>query len=342
MIDLSKVDLTHVMVFTDLHLGLKNNSRQHNDWCVDFIKFLIAEAKSRDIKTCLFLGDWHHNRSSVNVITLNYSLTCLRLLSEAFDDVVMLLGNHDLYYRDKLDTHSMPYVTEFDNIHLITEPTAQGNCVFVPWLVGDDWKLIPSLKQPYMFCHAEIAKFKMNAAVEMPDHGGLNSDHFGHQKLVVSGHFHKRQRKGKILYMGNAFPHNYADVHDDDRGCMVWQIGTQEPEFIRWHHAPKYRMWNLSQVLVNPAVYLDNRTFARINVDVKLSYEDQNFLRELFEHELQALDVQMLMPKSDMDSDFVDAEQEFESVDQIVLNHLAHIESVTMDKDLLTQIYQSI
>jgi DNA repair exonuclease SbcCD nuclease subunit len=341
MIDLSKVDLSEAMCFTDLHLGLKNNSKQHNEWCVQFITFMIEQSLARNIKTCIFLGDWSHNRSSVNVVTLNYSLQCLRMLSEAFDDVIMLLGNHDLYFRDKLDMHSIPYVEEFKNIHLVTQITPQDNCVFVPWLVGDEWKQIPKLTQPHMFCHAEIARFKMNAMVELPDHGGLNSEHFKNQKLVMSGHFHKRQRKGKILYMGNAFPHNFADVHDDDRGCMIWKPDA-DPQFIPWDQAPKYRTWDLSQVLMSPATYIDDRTFVKINVDVHMNYEDLNFVKELFEQELKALDVTWVHSKVGSDTEFTDDEIEFESVDQIVLDHLNTIESVTMDRELLTQIYQSI
>lgn len=341
MKNLDQVDLSQAMVFGDLHLGLKNNSRQHNEWCVQFTTFMIEQSLARNIKTCIFLGDWSHNRSNVNVVTLNYSLQCLRMLSEAFDNVIMLLGNHDLYFRDKLDVHSIPYVNEFDNIHLITEITRVGSCAFVPWLVGDQWREILKIREPYMFCHAEIAKFKMNAMVELPDHGGLSAEHFVNQKLVMSGHFHKRQRKGQILYIGNAFPHNYSDVHDDERGCMIWKP-KQEPEFLAWPQAPKYRIWDLSQVLISPSTYIDDRTFVKINVDVNMNYEDLNFVKELFEQELQALDVTWVHAKLGSDTEFTDEDIQFESVDQIVLDHLNSIESVTMDRELLTQIYQSL
>ena len=337
----SNIDLSHVVAFTDLHLGMRNNSKQHNDWCLAFVDWMIDQAQAKGIKTCLFLGDWSHNRSSVNVVTLNHSLQALRKLSQGFDHVVMLLGNHDLYYRDKLDTHSIPYVQEFSNIHLVSAIETVGNCAFVPWLLNDEWKQIGSIRQPYLFCHAEIARFKMNAMVEMPDHGGLSAEHFKHQKLVFSGHFHKRQRKGSILYIGNAFPHNFADAGDDDRGIMFWQPG-QEPTFEKWPGAPKFRVFSLSQVLVDPTAYIDNQTFARINVDVNLSYEDSNFLRELFEQELQALDVSFVNTRNSDDLEFNDEEVNFESVDTIVLSHLATIESASMDRNLLSQIYQSI
>ena len=43
--------------FTDIHFGLKNNSRQHNNDCENFVKWFIKEAKEFGAETCIFLGD---------------------------------------------------------------------------------------------------------------------------------------------------------------------------------------------------------------------------------------------------------------------------------------------
>ncbi len=338
----SNIDFSRVIAITDLHLGMRNNSKQHNEWCMEFLKWCVSRAQHHNVKTLLFLGDWSHNRNNVNISTLNYSHQALKLLNENFDNVIMLLGNHDLFYRDKLDLHSIPYARDFSNVQLLDTITTYGDFCFVPWLVGDEYKQIQKIKQPYLFCHAEIARFKMNAMVEMPDHGGLNSEHFQNQKWVFSGHFHKRQRKGNICYIGNAFPHNFADTNDDDRGLMLWTPG-KEPEFESWPGAPKFRVYSLSEVLRNPAKLIDNRTFARVNIDGRLSYEDLVFIRELFETQLNALDVSFIQSSLDDDSSELDASEiNFESVDSIVVSHLNSIESTTMSKQRLIEIYQSI
>ena len=75
-----------------------------------------------------------------------------------------------------------------------------------------------------MFGHFELPYFKMNAMVEMPDVGGIQTDHFAGCGQVFSGHFHKRQMMKNVTYMGNSFPHNYADAWDDDRGMMVLEM----------------------------------------------------------------------------------------------------------------------
>jgi metallophosphoesterase superfamily enzyme len=341
-INLDTVDFSKTIVITDLHYGMRNNSKQHNTWCTEFLEFVVARAKELNIRTLLFLGDWSHNRNNVNISTLNYSHNGMKLLNNSFDNVIMLLGNHDLYFRDTLELHSIPYAQDFPNIHLIDKITTVKDFCFVPWLVGDDYKKIQTIKQPYLFCHAEIAKFRMNAHVEMPDHGGLNAEHFQHQKLVFSGHFHKRQRKGNICYIGNAFPHNYADVFDDDRGLMIWSPG-EEPIFEKWPGAPKYRVYNLTEALQDPTSLIDNKTFVRITVDCDLTYEDSAFIRELFETQLNALDVSFIHGRSDGDDTVLDdSEINFESVDSIVISHLNSIESTTMNNQRLIEIYQSI
>ena len=69
--------------FTDIHYGLKQHSRLHLDDCRRFVEWFIAEAKARDCETCIFLGDWHHHRASVNVATMNASIRDLKLLNES-------------------------------------------------------------------------------------------------------------------------------------------------------------------------------------------------------------------------------------------------------------------
>lgn len=339
---IKNIDFSKCVAFTDIHLGLKNNSREHNIACENFIQWMINEAEEFGAKTCIFLGDWHHIRSAINISTLNYSVSCLRKLNNYFDNTVFIIGNHDLFYRDKYEIHSIPYITEFPNIHAIDKLTTIGDIAFSPWLVDDEWKKVQKVKAPYMFGHFELPKFKMNAMVEMPDHGQLNRDHFVNQKQVFSGHFHKRQSfEDRIWYIGNCFPHNYSDAWDDERGIMLWEPG-KTPNFKTWPDAPKYRTLTLSQVLADPTSVIDSKTYAKVTIDVDINYEEVNFLKEMFESELAAKEVTMQVAKvSEVDVD-AEAVINFESVDTIVISHLNSIESNTIDTQKLVSIYQSL
>ena len=221
------------IVFTDIHFGLKSNSVLHNQDCSAFVDWIIDTAKQHGCETGMFLGDWHHHRASINLQTLNFSLQALERLSRAFSQFFFIPGNHDLYYRDRRDIHSAAWARHIPNIHICNDWFQEGDVVIAPWLVGDDHRRIQKLSGRYMFGHFELPHFKMNAMVEMPDHGEIQTEHFGGFDRVFSGHFHLRQHKHNVTYIGNAFPHNFSDTGDDRRGCMILAWGA-EPEYHAW------------------------------------------------------------------------------------------------------------
>ena len=139
--------------FTDIHYGLKQNSRQHLKDCHDFVNWFIAEAKARDCETCIFLGDWHHHRASINIATMNATIRDLKLLNDAFEKVYVILGNHDLYYREKRDLNSIEFARDLPNIVMIDEHFLEGNVSIIPWLVGDEHKKLNKIDCKYMFGH---------------------------------------------------------------------------------------------------------------------------------------------------------------------------------------------
>ena len=94
------------VIFTDIHFGLKNNSKQHNNDCLNFIKWMIVQSHKRNIKKCFFLGDWHHHRATINVSTLNYTVDALQLLNDNFDEVQMIMISHDHIHIFKCRTQS--------------------------------------------------------------------------------------------------------------------------------------------------------------------------------------------------------------------------------------------
>ena len=326
--------------FTDIHYGLKQNSRQHLKDCHDFVEWFIAEAKARDCETCFFLGDWHHHRASINIATMNATIRDLKKLNEAFDKVYFITGNHDLYYREKRDLNSIEFARDLENFVMVDEHFVQDGVAIIPWLVGDEHKKLNKLDCKYMFGHFELPYFKMNAMVEMPDHGGITAQHLSNPEYVFSGHFHKRQYKGNIHYIGNAFPHNYADVGDNERGAMFLTWG-EEPLYVNWDKCPKYVMMGLRQLLEDPGKYLDDTTHARIKLDVGISYEEANFIRETFAEQYNVRELQ-LIPIKEEEEIYEGTEIEFESVDQIVISQLDTIESPTVEKDKLIEIYRNI
>ena len=327
--------------FTDIHFGMKSGSRSHNIDCEDFVKWFCEEAKAAGAETCIFLGDWHHNRATTDVSTMNYTVSNLERLNETFEKVYFMVGNHDLFYKDKREINSIEFMRLFPNIVPITELFTEGDVTLLPWLVGEEWKTVKNIKSRYVFGHFELPYFKMNAMVEMPDHGELQPDHFVNQEYVFSGHFHKRQTKGNVTYMGNAFPHNYADAWDDERGMMTLEWGGK-PEYKTWPDQPVYRTFKLSQLLDKPEDHLREKMHARVTIDVPITFEEANFIKEQFIPQFNLRELMLIPEKVEMESNIDPIDISFESVDTIVMNQIEQLDSETYDKRMLSEIYTDL
>ena len=329
-------------VFTDIHWGLKNNSIQHNTDCTNFVDWFIDTAKKQNCETCFFLGDWHHNRAAINIQTLQFSLRGLEKLSASFDKIYFIVGNHDMFYRDKRDTHSVEWAKHLPNVMIIDEWFSQDDVTIIPWIVGDEWKRLKKMKGKYVFSHLELPNFFMNAMIQMPDYKEIQSEHLNGYEAVFSGHFHKRQKKNNITYIGNAFPHNYSDAGDDKRGMMMLEW-DKEPMYFGWPNAPKYRVYNLSDVLDDPAGLLLPDSYVKINLDIDISFEEASFIREKLMPEHHLRELTLIPIKRDFtDNNPDNTNTQFESVDTIIQAQIESLEVGTFDKKLLLDIYRNI
>jgi hypothetical protein len=229
------------------------------------------------------------------------------------------------------------------NIHICNDWTTFGDVTIAPWLVGDDFKRLKKLKGKYMFGHFELPGYLMNAMVAMPDHGDVDpkNDLAGFEH-VFSGHFHKRQTKGNVTYLGNCFPHNYADAGDDDRGLMILEW-DKDPVYHAWPDQPMYRVFSLKDVLNNTETMLRPNMHVRVNLDVDISYEEATFIKETFLDTYNLREITLIPAKvTDLTDYEIQGNIAFESVDQIVFGQLNSIESEQYNKNLLLEIYRNL
>lgn len=337
------------ITFTDIHLGLKNNSKEHNEDCLKFIHFMISTAKDKGIRTCIFMGDYFHNRSNVNISTLNYGLEIMKLLDTNFDKTYFLVGNHDMYHKNKRDITSINMAQAFENIHFVNNMETIDDCTFIPFMIDDEYKNLQLLTSKYVFGHLELPGYLLNKMVEMPNHGKETEDSFSGCEYVFSGHFHKRQSKitpkgTKIVYTGNCFPHNFSDTWDDARGVMILEHG-KDPYFEAWPDAPKYRTFTLSELLSEPSYYVEDNVIAKVQIDIPVTMDEISYIRELFCKLHAVREFNVVTNKKALLEDIGDhggTAENAESVDEIVLRQISEIDSPMFDKNLLMQIYTSL
>lgn len=328
-------------VFTDIHFGAKGNSEVHNEDCIQFIQWFIDTAKQNGCDTCLFLGDYHNNRNTMGLKTMYYAIKGLEMLSNAFDQTYFIPGNHDLFYKDKREVNSVDWARHIPKVNIIKDWFCEGDVVIAPWLIGDDYKKIKKYNAKYMFGHFELPGFLMNAQVKMPDHQEINAKHFTHIDHCFTGHFHKRQTSKNITYIGNAFPHNYSDAGDDDRGMMILEWG-KEPVYHSWPGQPTFRTLKLSHLMENLDI-MKPKQFLKVNVDVDLSFEESTFLKEQFIKDYGIRELILIPERMNYEGDeSEDGHFELEPVDKTIVTQITNIDTAGFDKSMLLNIYNNL
>jgi hypothetical protein len=81
----------------------------------------------------------------------------------------------------------------------------------------------------------------------------------------------------------------------------------------------------------------------RVNLDIEISYEEANFIKETFVKDYELREMSLIPNKTaGVDTDMAPGEVKFESVDQIVTDQITNIESEFYDNRLLLKIYQNL
>lgn len=241
-----------VAIFSDLHLGLKQDSVVWHEialkWCDEFVK----ELKKRNIKDIIFLGDFFHHRNTISVNTLHVANDFLNKLSKF--NLHMILGNHDLYYANNPTISGVNLFKNKDNIIVYDKPTkvkfGDKDVVFCGW--GYDPL---EFNADILFTHAEINVFKFNKLLDACESDLKCSDLLKNYNLVYSGHFHMRQEKQwannkSIIYVGNPYSMDFSD-EDIDKGFNILNVDTLKSQFIKNTISPSYKRFKLSELITN-------------------------------------------------------------------------------------------
>jgi len=291
--------ITKLVLWTDIHWGARSNSEQHLIDCTNFIDWMIEQIKKEKPSHLAFLGDWYENRQNINVKTLNMSTNAARKLNDLGIPIIFIVGNHDLYHRDNREVCSTHPFKDLSNFIIIDDKTwLNDDFLAVPYLFKDEYiEIIPELpKAKIVLGHLEFGGFVVTGSTKTLEHG---NDHkiFKNSEWVLSGHFHKRQIKGNIAYIGNSFPTNYGDAEDAERGIAILdnQNGKWTLSFKDWKNAPLFFKTALSRILAGDEGWpAQSRVCCVLDVDIgysdvqdiKASMIEQYNLREFTVEEM--------------------------------------------------------
>ena len=232
-----------VAIITDMHWGVRNDS--------DFVyqnqkrfyeELFFPYLKKHDIKHVINGGDITDRRKYINFKTLN------RLRKEYIDVLESMgvkqhniIGNHDVFYKNTNEINSLSELFNdkpIDNFNIYTEvqhvEIDGRKILMVPWInrenEDESLKRILESDAEIAIGHLEISGFQMYS-FSIPYPHGYGADLFNNFKMVLSGHFHHKSKKGNIQYLGSPSQYTWSD-HGDKRGFHVLDTDTLELEYI--------------------------------------------------------------------------------------------------------------
>lgn len=330
------------LYFTDIHFGRRNNSKEHNQDCYDFVVWAIIQASIQKVDYIAFLGDWFECRNAVDISTLNIAYQAAVELSKLNIPIYFCIGNHDLYKRFSREQFSTVHYKDIPNFVIVDEPQIHNGVLFCPFLFEEEYdSLIKYSDTPIWAGHFEFSGFSITSFNTMKE-GGPTHSMFKDVGLILSGHFHKRQRQDNTLYIGNCFPLDFSDVHDNDRGICVLDHDDLSTTFTAWDQQPTFHRIPLS-ILKDAPTLNCAKTRIKSLIDIDIAPEELLSIKKdilskgcrevVFEE--HKLDLQQYFK---LDDDEVIDTDDFSSLRQLIDLMIDKIDTDEIDKTLLKQI----
>ena len=221
--------MSKVLLITDQHFGVRNDNLHYVERYRKFYtEVVLPKIDEEGITEILNLGDTFDRRKSCNFASLEAAKDMwFRPLQERGIKQTILLGNHDIYYKNTLRVNSPDLLLgEFDNIEIIYSPGERvigGKLMMlVPWICEENkqacWEAINDTDAKYCMGHFELNGFDPIPGYTMT-HGDDPSP-FKKFKMVCSGHYHVKSSKSNIRYLGNPCQLYWND-YDQERGFHI-------------------------------------------------------------------------------------------------------------------------
>ncbi len=333
------------IILGDTHFGVSNSSIYHHQVMAQFYTSLFQYIDDNKIKTILQLGDLFDVRKHVNTWTLNFFReTFLKPVIERNLHVYVLVGNHDIYYRESLTISSVreildPFKDWFTIVDSPDDYVIHGNkFLLVPWICRDNhdltYKKIKESTSDYCAGHFEFSGFELFKG----QYAKSGDDHTQYKKFktIYSGHYHQRSARDNVVYCGTPYQLTWADA-SCERGFYVFDNGHHE--FVRNPHI-MYNTLNYDQIDTYTESDVCSK-YIKVVVNKQLTDTERDKLLDTL-YRMHPFDIKLIEPKLSVsiDDPVVEGDVEQTTVDVIITDYVdsLNFENTNIDKNVLNDI----
>lgn len=267
----------------DLHLGVKADDEWVQNLQRDGIQQAIDISKKLGITRWIQYGDWFDVRKAITHTCMEFSREIVEMITEAGIVVDVIIGNHDMHFKNKLTPNSVTeLLSQYSNINVYEHPTTVNydgvDIDLIPWMCDENTKeildFIKHSSSEYCIGHWELNGYYFYRG--MKSHG-LEPDFLKSYKQVWSGHFHTISEGGNVKYIGTPFTLTAGD-ENDPRGFWVFDTESHSMDFV-----PNKTTWHRKIYYPNEKLKVED--FRNLSVRVIIEKVDKELPK--FESELE-------------------------------------------------------
>lgn len=341
-----------IAIINDTHFGARSDSQLFSDYFFKFFEeTFFPYCIENGIDTILHLGDFVDRRKFINFNTLNQIRTrFLDKLDEYDMEVHCILGNHDTFYKNTNDLNSLREMFyNYPRFHVYETPRSieLGGCDFglVPWINDenktDSLEFIKNCKSSILCGHFELNGYQVIRGVN-EQHGLDIDDILARYEMVLSGHFHCKQSKNNVHYLGTQYQITFGDLNED-KGFHIFDTSQRELQFIPNPSKMFYSYtWNdndeeyIDKLMNMDCTHLE-KSYIKLYVENKSDpVRFEQFLDMLYDHEVSNITIVDVTESLDWETEDVDMGQDtitliHESIDELEIDNKEDVKRLIRD-----------
>jgi|694.fasta_scaffold22898_10 DNA repair exonuclease SbcCD nuclease subunit len=318
------------LLFSDLHIHAHKDRIDRLDNCIEVLNWIFKVAAQNQCDYIFFLGDLFHERAKIDVKNYlkTFEVFMNHMIRDAADrDMYLLVGNHDMYHKERWDINSIKPLSAIPRVHIVETPQQiKLGDLKIDWMPHTDnpVKELESLKKKnngagdillgHMSVHGALLNLcfgtKADVIVEYDnDMVPVDASVFKDWKMTFLGHYHGAQQiNDTVEYIGSPLQLTFGEAFQD-KHIVILDLETLEKTYIKNDFSPKH-------LIVTPQDIRDenynlNGNFVRVAVESTMSNKDIiDLKREIAQnHQVLTLDAKPKEKKIDDDKFFIENAQ---------------------------------
>lgn len=311
--------------------------------CIDSLKWIFETAKQRNIKNVILAGDLFQDREKIDIIAYHLTFDIIYKYCSEGINLWILLGNHDLWFYEKWDIHSIRPFAAIENLHVIDKPCTleieDTKFDFLPF-THNPIQYINDLNSEILIGHLAIDGAKLtgnNYADVIIEHESemtrVRSDLFAKWKKVFLGHYHEAQKIGNIEYIGSPLELTWGEA-DSEKHIIEFDSIDFSIKYIVNDFSPKHILLKEEDIDGNKIL---RKNFIKVLMNGDLSSTEILQKRKKIE-KLSPASLEIILSKQIENEHFVeDAKSIMYDLDKMLEEYINSVNVDNLNKDTLLE-----